>query len=347
MTRDIAKLRELGKSEIDRIKTEEFTRLLEAGAENVAPATSLAHVRDYILPVFADADYLAAKCQRAHIWDLRVVYVLAPFATFMSCLYLLMPHVSQWWGRNVAHSLELGFSIAECVALIIVVVRYQSARLGASHRHWVEFRFLAEMLRGAAVMVLAGLRPPVSLSNSESVDWTLLKYSETITTANRTSDPVGRPASSTYPVTSAQRFLINAWLVPQRRFHETRSSRYAKSGARSGALALLVFVVSLGSALGSLLFGLNGLDQSAFRFGSLFLPAAGAAIAAYSGLREFERLSEKSGNHARELSIIQNELLSANLSPEEFQRLAMELHRTVVDEVKNWRFLVKFSELRL
>ncbi len=263
-------------------------------------ASFLKPLSDTLLPYYVRADLLALKYQKIHMLTGILVYVLGAAAVATVTLYMLF--FSEYPKLLLAEFVE--------VALILILLIF--AHFGEWQRKWIDYRFLAERLRVALFLSVAGTNcktpklPPYQNIPHMEDDWTVRSFSSIWAKCPQ--------ALITPDIEPLKKFLLTAWIGDQVSYYNKTSEKHGKSHTiykRTGeTLFALTIVVATIDATGlghSLRLDYSFLPGMLVSF-AIILPTASAALAGIRFHREYQRNSERYAHMARYLTTISEQI---------------------------------------
>jgi hypothetical protein len=220
---------------------------------------------------------------------------------------------------------------------------------GEWHRKWIDYRFLAERLRAAVFLWVAGIEceppkpaPHLSLSHRPD-DWMVRAFAWIWST---------RPAMASCPrlmFDNLKAYVNTAWIGDQISFYRRKSrrqrarhSRLALAGAVMFGLTLVVAIVHAARLEARWRPEPAGVTQ-VLAFLAIVLPATGAAIASVRVHREYLRNSERYRQMADHLTRSMGEIGQAN-GREALTRCLQEANDLMLLENQDWRVIFRFQQ---
>jgi hypothetical protein len=292
-----------------------------------------------ILPHLVRADALARYYQRRHTWVAHgVLYLAAAGVTVAVTQVLFFPRDS--W-----------IVAFEVLAMAGVFALWRFGRREEWHQKWLHDRYLSERLRVALFTTLSGAGSEPSRDESLPFyhgpqHWLLLAP----TTLSRS---VRLPAGFT-PFEPLKRFIVEAWLHDQRRFHLANAAGKSKHQRRRHVLGFGLFGLTLLMALVHL-FGSHNTEaerSTVLRgdlwviFLALVLPVWAGVVHSITSQMELERIAERSGRMAKVLERFADRALAAR-TPDEFQKTCVEAGDMMTIETHEWWVLLSFQGVTL
>ncbi len=288
-----------------------------------------------LLPQFVRASLLAGRYQSRHMIAGSLTYVLAAMAVATVTLQrIFLPGYPQ-------------FLWIEFIWILLILIVLKLSHRNDWHRKWIDYRFLAERLRAALFLCVAGIRcepprapPHLSLSHRPD-DW-MVRAFEWIW--NR------RMQVPKLEFESLKNFLLAAWIDDQVSWYRNTSERHRRKHMLLSyfgeALFLLTLVVAAIEAAQIILFLPAGFYSVADILKSMatILPAVGAALAGIRVHREYLRNAERYSHMAAHLSSISERLKEAK-DMKTLTRLLEEANELMLRENQDWRVVFLFQKL--
>jgi hypothetical protein len=303
----------------------------------------------WVLPHFVRADMLALRFQQRFFQFSDAIFLLAAFAVAVAGATAvtrstpivastpLLPHVA------LLPLLELA------VMLLILLILFAGRRQGL-HQRWIAYRFLAEQLRVAFFLALAGV-PGSPKASAEHIkrkhpaeEW-----------LQRALDEVWsqRPAPSPLPsCTSLKRFLGVAWIQDQLTYQDSKSHRHERHYHLLTGATVAVFILTLVTA-GLDAFGVLGhasagdlIRNESVAYLSIALPALAGALRGIGAQREHLRNVRRSGQMARYLATIKKRMdRASNLTT--VYALARQAEAVMLEENSDWFLTMEGHDVAL
>ena len=314
--------------------------LTNAAVHAGLPAAALDGVLNLIVPQFARADALALLYHRKHARGVSGVLYLAALAVTIAVGQLLFFPERLW------------LIIFEIAAMLVVLGLWASAGSSGWHEKWLYARYLAEQLR---IAMFTGLLQ--SQSRHDRGDplpfyrgpqqWLVQAVRNIVSEAGRTIPPL--------PLETLKRFLIEAWLEDQRRFHDRCAERQAHAAHRRHWLGFTLFGATLLMALLHFI-GVGHNTRAAawpiltpgvwITFLALVLPAWAGAVHAVSSQLELERIAERSHRMAMALDWLVHRATRATTT-DDLRQTVNETAELMMVENHEWWVLLSFQGARL
>jgi hypothetical protein len=300
----------------------------------------LAPLRNHLLPQFVRADLLAERYQDRYLKAGSAVYALAAAAVATVTIQALF----------FAHIPELlWFEVAE-IALILLFITVSHS--GEWHRKWLDYRFLAERLRAALFLNVAGIEcelpttpPHLSLAHRPN-DWMVKAFLRIWESRPKA------PFIPEIPFEPLKNLLLEAWIGEQISFYTKTSHRSRRRYtflARDGII--LFFLTFVAATLHATGFGHSWLPTfsvipSVLAAIAIIFPAIGASLTGIRVQREYRRNAERYDNIAHHLTTI-----STQIKQERDQKTVIGLleraNEVMLRENQDWRVVILFQKLEL
>lgn len=315
--------------------------LVNAARDAGVSIEPLARVLTGILPEFVRADLLAQRYQRKYTRATKGVLYLAAGAVSVAIAQVLFFPDRAWM---------IGFEVA---AMVAVLALWWHGRREAWHEKWRHDRYLAERLRTATFVALAG-----GLARERRADDPLPFYRGpqhwktsivgSLAGAAVSSDPPP-------PLEPLKRLLVAAWLEGQRRFHARTAEARARQAHRRHWLGSLLFFATLVMAVLHMAGVGHAPDEEGARlarvdlwitFLALVLPVWAGAVHSITSQLELERIAERSRRMAGVLDGIAHRAGRAR-THDELGRVVDDAAGLMLVENHEWWVLLSFQDLRL
>ena len=313
-------------SEVER----RFAILTKRAEEAGLDARILQPVRRELLPHLVRAATLVARYRRLYLWVGTLVYVLAAAAVATGTIASLWPE--QEW-LTVKGDKRIWFEVGQIgvIGLLLAI-----AFLRQWHRKWIDYRFLAERLRTAMFLLVAGIpcHPPMPLAHqSVSDEWTVSAFRWICTAC-----PAPGPTLSAFDAT--RRFLTRAWIVDQLGFYmrQRRVQGYWHIGFV--VAGWITIVLTLGATIWHASGRYpGGWGPHALAATAIVLPAVGASLAGIRTFREYFRNAKRYESMTRYLSGVAAKL-ELEKEPTRLKRILVEASEVMMREHMDWRVVM-------
>jgi hypothetical protein len=322
----------LDRGAICRRRDTEFDRLNGLARASGLREETLRPIAEKLLPHFVRADILALRHQRLYYRAGSTIYLLAAGAVAVAAFQALFApgiHGLAW------------LEVALIAAVLAVIAMGSRCRW---HGRWIDYRFLAERLRSALFLALAGARiGRLSAPRQPSLaysprDWIVAAFNSVWCLL-----PGGKAGSSDSGV-GLRQFLLAAWIEDQIRYHVATSRRHGRRYWRLALLGNILFVLTFVVAVLHTLPGMPAAGHSYLWFAAIVLPTFGGALGAVRTHREYRRNAKRSAEMARYLEDIAAKVRAVeDGSP--LLELVQETEETMLRENEDWRVVVRFHEL--
>lgn len=330
---------EIAQGRFERQVCERRHRLLAAAERSGAAMPSVRALLGWISPYFVRADLLARRYQDWYYALCNALFLLAAAAVAAaSSQALLAPE------RERLLWIEVGLMLA----LLAVVAIGRRWRL---HDRWTVYRFLAERLRSALFLALAGLgsRRQRDLERAHldqpSEQWLRRAFGEVW---NRRAQVEVAESD----VAGLRRFLVETWVEEQIRYHHSTGRKHARRYLRLSRATEFVFLATiLVAALFAVGVGGNVSDQalspaSVLLVLAISMPALGVALSGIRAQREYLRNSERCG---RMVYYLENVRARMEAAPrlETVRAIAAEVEELMLEENRDWFLVTRFHDFEL
>jgi len=302
---------------------------LRAGCQEMA---------DWLLPFFVRSDLLALRLQRRF-----QVISMAMFAMAALAVTVVAVQVSFWPGDDWIAAFEV------VLLLLLLAVPLLRNRLRL-HKRWTSHRFLAERLRSAYFLALAGtgdrgIRRAGQASFSDpSVAWIERALAQ-ITASRPQADLT---AGDLRPL---REYLGDFWIASQLEYHLESAERHEKWDDRLRRLTIALFAITLVSAVLHLL-GVGHHNHSVTKVAELLIvlsisvPAIGAAVHGIDTLGMYRHHCERNRRMAVFLGQLRTRMGQAE-DIEQVQSIAIDVERVMREESNDWFGVVRFHDVEL
>jgi hypothetical protein len=341
--------RELDEFNSGAIKPAPFERQVAAQQSRLKPAAagepsggalaqSIKAATEWLVPYFVRADVLALRLQRRFRVLSSAMFVMAAAAVTVVAVQVNFFPSLNW------------LAILEVLLLLCLLAIPLLSRREHLHDRWISYRFLAERLRSAYFLALAGTGDRKDLSArlayfSDSTEaWIERSLAEVI--ACRPQTLVG-PGD----LDSLRAYLIERWIGGQVNYHRRTAHHHRKWDTRLLYGTAILFGVTLVAAIAHI-FGQA--DHGTQRSGlavlvvvlSISIPAIGAALHGISAQRQFRHHARRGDRMVGLLSQLQQELDEAR-TLEDLRRVAAETEQIMREENSDWFGVMRFLDMEL
>ena len=270
--------------------------ILDAAMDDLRP--DLAALLSWLQAPFARAELLSRKFQSLYLRLSSMLFVLAALAV---CIV----------GMQLVFFPQIRLVVAgEIACLIVILVGLEWGRRIHLQQRWISTRYLAERLRNAFFLALAGVDEQLSAIEFVGQE---IPAAPWVGTAFKMAW-MRRPQvdTSKVSVTSLRRFLSRVWVDDQRRYFETASDRawgrhHFSTRAAEALFALSVIIAIVHIALG----GPDGWMKHVVSLLAISIPACAAALVGYNTQREYLRNALRYGRTAKSLADANDLMLAA------------------------------------
>jgi len=334
-------LREYNETEIPIAQFEAQTQTqrqrLGLNTTPIPPDDALGQAREsvaaWLVPFLARADFLAVRVHRLFRNLSTAMFAMAAAAVAVVAVQ------TNFFARE---SWLVSLEILLLVVLLAIPLLRNRLRL---HERWTSYRFLAERLRSAYFLTLAGTgdrrHPDQSASFSDpTADWIERALSQI--TASRPR--VTLTASHVVPLRT---YLSDCWIGSQVKYHNNRARNSGRWELWLRRATAFLFGITLVSAVLHT-FGLGPRLHLAAELVvlSLSVPAAGAALHGIGAQHEYRRHAERCKRMVAQLAQLQDQMNEAE-SLAQIRQIAANVERSMREESNDWFGVMRFHDIEL
>lgn len=200
--------------------------------------------------------------------------------------------------QAIDDSLKTPLGVAEALFGVVLFLLARKLRSAGEQRRYVQARLAAERLRGEGFLYLTRVGPYRADGDREALLRTRVEA-----LAAEQPDPGGEPAPQAPAGADrdAQVWAVyrECRLENQRVYYGQRRREYSGAARAAGTVALVLSVLTIAAGVASAIAGDDGPWELSVI--STLLPALGTALAGYTALYGFERLSKLYGDAERAL----------------------------------------------
>ena len=282
-------------------------------------------------------DLLAQRYQRLSCLGGTVLYLLSALAILCLAAQALL-----WPARHF-------LTVVEVLAMAVILFTVHRGERRRWHGRWMDYRHLAERLRAAFFMRIAGFHMVRRRASSRAGGW------------RAGHDWVPRALAQLWwraprlTVTSdddsaVRTFIRQAWLERQRDYFRRAAEREQRAYHRLERAGLALFMLALAAAVLHLALGWmehGGGEGDAGRwisFVGLVAPAFGAAFAGIRSQREYEQNARRNLAMAESLDDLIDRLAAAT-DRAAMGRVLEDADRVLLEENQDWRYSISFRRL--
>jgi hypothetical protein len=311
---------------------------ITAGGDAGPVSRSMVQVADWLIPYFIRADVLATRLQRRFRALNSAMFVMAAAAVAVVAIQANFLADQNW------------LVLIEVVLLLFLLSIPRVSRRGRLHDRWISYRFLAERLRSAYFLTLAGTGDQRERSarlaylSDSSEAWIERALTEVV--VRRPEMDIGQP-----DVAFLRGYLSQYWIGGQICYHKKAARRHRAWDERIIRATGLLFGITLVAAvLHTLGFGENGGHRSHWAtlliVLSISVPAIGAAVHGIGTQRQFRRHSQRYLRMAGLLRQLQAQMGQAD-TLDRVQQIAAETERIMREENSDWFGVMRFYDMEL
>jgi hypothetical protein len=303
----------------------------------------------WALPHFVRADMLALRFQQRFFQFSDAIFLFAAFAVAVAGATAVTGSTPIMLSTPLLPHVALLPLVELALMLLILLILFAGRRQGL-HQRWIAYRFLAEQLRVAFFLALAGV-PGSPKASAEHIrrkhpaeEW-----------LQRALDEVWsqQPAPSPFPSCASLRcFLGVAWIQDQLAYQYSKSHRHERryrllTGATVATFAITLVITGLSA------FGVVGhastddlIRNNGVAYLSIALPALAGALRGIGAQREHLRNVRRSGQMARYLAIIKKRMdRASNLTS--VHALARQAEAVMLEENSDWFLTMEGHDVEL
>jgi hypothetical protein len=294
----------------------------------------------------AQADQIAGRYAIRYRRAYKAVYALAPLAVLCA--------VAGWWLLGKSDAIpDWVFTSLELLCILAILLVTWLGRSGRWHERWLDARVLAEQFRTWAFLAPLAQTPPTSRlppyvsTRATEGDWTGWFFRA------RAREQGLRSARLTPEyLAEYQRQLLQV-IQEQAGHHLKKGKGRKRTYERMEVAALIFFGLTALACAAHLLVpklfpGEDVVFLTTMGAATAALPAIGAALEGLQAQEEYQRLSERADGMYHFFTSIQSRLPKPEdrqLSYTELAQLAHQVSGTMLDELSDWRNLVRVRVL--
>jgi len=291
-------------------------------------------VAAWLIPFLVRADLLAVRLQRRFRIISSAVFLMAALAVAVVAFQIIFWPQQDWTGA---------FEVLLLLLLLGIPLLRNKLRF---HDRWTSYRFLAERLRSAYFLALAGTgdrgqQPgqPTSFTDP-SVAW--IERALAHVTAVR---PDVRLSSSS--VDELRSYLNDRWIGSQVTYHDKASASNHAWEIWLRSLTATLFAITIVCALlHTLRLGPRLHATQTLVLLSISVPAIGAAVHGIETQREHRRHAERCRRMATLLEQLQDQMSEAQTLPQ-IRQIAANVERSMREESNDWFGAMRFHDIEL
>jgi SMODS and SLOG-associating 2TM effector domain 1 len=303
-----------------------------------APDDALGQAREqvaaWLVPFLVRADLLAVRLQRRFRILSAAVFVMAAASVAVVAVQTNLLPGLDW---------VVAFEVLLLLVLLGIPVLRNRLRL---HERWISHRFLAERLRSAYFLALAGTgdrgqQPGQQASFSDpSVAW--IERALAQITAGR---PKVRLAAS--GASALRTYLRDCWIGGQVTYHAAASAYNDTRETWLRRATITLFAITLVAAsLHALKLGPRLHLAALLVVLSVSIPAVGAALHGIDSQREYRRHAQRCGRMVTQLGQLQDQMNKAQTLPQ-IRQVAANVERSMREESNDWFGAMRFHDIEL
>jgi hypothetical protein len=335
------RIHELNRGSITSRKLSKQLRELDAGAAALVAGSTIEWrydtAADWALPRRARAERLAAHYQRLYSWAGAALYAFAALAVCSAAAQAVW-HLSPQYG------------VSEVVLMLGLVIVQRLAQRFCLIDRWVGYRSLAETLRAAQFVLIAGADQIGAGAGSARTTtreaWYQRAFSESWT--ERRSMPFDDDAASeTHEIDDLRHFLIEGWIEDQIEYHRRAAERFGRRHRLFSHALLVLFALTTAVAVIDASDVLDGaVDGRILRFLAIGMPAIGAALIGVRDQRQSRSHAERSERTVLRLRRLRRDAMSRR-DLGGVQAIAVQAQTIMEQEALDWSGVVELQDLEL
>jgi len=292
------------------------------------------HVAAWLIPFLVRADLLALRLQRRFRIISSAMFIMAAAAVTVVAIQINFFRGQDW---------VVSFEVLLLLLLVAIPMLRNRLRL---HGRWTPYRFLAERLRSAYFLALAGTgdrgqQPgqPASFSDP-SVAWIERALAQIMA-----ARPMVRLNAT--DVVSLRDYLTDHWIGSQVAYHDAASADNHTRETSLRRITVGLFAVTLVSAaLHAAGLGPRLHSTATLVALSISVPAIGAAVHGVETQREYRRHAERCKRMVTQLAQLRDQMSQAQ-TLSEIRQIAANVERSMREESNDWFGVMRFHDIEL
>jgi hypothetical protein len=321
---DVFNAEDLSISQLMAETDRRFKRLTRQAEEVKVDLNILAPIRHSLLSQFVRATTLAARYQARYLIAGTWVYILAATSVATVTVVTLFFEGRSLFGIPGERLIWL-----EVAQIVVIVMLLAVSALRGWHRKWIDYRFLAERLRAAMFLFVAGIPcdpPALAGQRRASDEWTIRAFGWIASMC-----PVPSSVEAIDPV---KNFVLDAWIEDQRKFYEGKCHLHEFRHKWLEIAGYAVFGLTAVAAI------LHANVRSNFLASfAIILPAVGASLAGIRTFREHLRNSKRYESMAEYLKRVVAEIKKES-DAKHLQSILLEANEMMMREHTEWRVVM-------
>lgn len=283
-------------------------------------------VKNNIIEQFLKASILAMKYQSRHYLSNNLVYYFSAFTVFIITLQLIfLPFLPQIF-------------LVEVALMITIITLFFLNRINDWHRKWIDYRYLAERLRAAAIFSMTGLECKIfdHLPHQQaSSDWILNAYQSVYQKQLDISCPE-------LGFDEIKNFVLDNWIINQKKYYNKRSLKDGEKDKNTLVVIYGAFAIALvAGIIHSLsIYFFNSHESLIFNVTTLLAIVSPAVAASAAGIRvqhEYLRTSKRYSHMASYLQGMEHKIRKLDGDKEKLIELLEEANEMMLREHQDWR----------
>lgn len=292
------------------------------------PPAVVEPIREDLLPKYARASLLAKRYQAYYQWAGGMIYVLSALAIIAVAIQTLFIHDGPPY-----------LVWAEFFMILTVLILLWALEHYVLHRRWIDYRFLAERMRIAIFLSIAGIEfkplkyPPYFSISEQSDYWIVKAFGWALNNWSKTTVKS--------PFEASKKFLLDAWVDDQLSFYRKKFEANENKTKKLDIAGYLLFLMTLVAAF----MHATGLEErlpeviaspNYLTFIGIVFPMVGALLVGFQVHREYKRNAERYRQMIGPLYSISQQMRLAE-SDEALASLLEKANDLMLKENQDWR----------
>jgi hypothetical protein len=308
-------------------------------AASIPPYEVLGQAREdvaaWLIPYLVRADLLAVRLQRRFRHLSTAMFAMAAGAVAVVAIQTNFFPDQDWL-----------VSLEVLLLLVLLAIPLLRNRMRL-HERWTSYRFLAERLRSAYFLALAGTgdrRQQPGSSSSSFSDPTVTWIERALSYIMASRPKVALTSSQVEPLRS---YLSDCWIGSQVKYHydtAINNSTWEKWLRR--ATAVLFGITLISAVLHAIGLGPRLHLAAELIVLSLAVPAAGAALHGIGTQHEYRRHAQRCKRMVTQLAQLQYQMNDAD-SLQQIRQIAANVERSMREEANDWFGVMRFHDIEL
>jgi len=306
-----------------------FAKLTEQAEKTGLDRNVIEELRQTLLPDFVRATMLAARYQKFYLNAGTWVYILAAtsVATVTVAAVLQTNRLIKDAGERLIW--------LEVVQIGIIMLLLALSGFRGWHRKWIDYRFLAERLRAAMFLFVAGIAcdPPLALGHQGVSDEWMVGAFKSICSA------CPKPGNLPKLIAPVKDFLLLGWISGQQKFYSAKSKEHEFRYRWLEISGYFVFGLTAVAAIWHAYPHTPDFLRNPLASVAIILPATGASLAGIRTYREHLRNAKRYESMDRYLTgVIARIQMETN--PAWLGSILHEANEVMMREHEDWRVVM-------